>query len=205
MTNPSKVVAVSSINAHSSPRRRRRRRDRQSIGSLVRPPGTPRASASRFAGSMVTTTQRRPWRAPAAPGPPPIVVLPTPPEPQHTTTSAVAISASSSLTVVARAALSDRSPDGSPGRSPAARWSHGRALVWTTSGSRSCSSSSASASRCDLASMKLAPRVAELGCVAQRRADRGEVGLQVVALVEGVDDDRPELQTTLVRARARSR
>src|SRR5271156_2375922 len=47
---------------------------------------TPRASASRRAGSTVTTQARRPARAAASAKVADTVVLPTPPEPQHTTT-----------------------------------------------------------------------------------------------------------------------
>ena len=44
----------------------------------------PRALASRLAGSIVTTTALRPWRAPARARTAAVVVFPTPPLPQHT-------------------------------------------------------------------------------------------------------------------------
>ena len=47
-------------------------------------PSRPRASARRLAGSMVTTTARRPARAASRARTAAVVVLPTPPEPQHT-------------------------------------------------------------------------------------------------------------------------
>ena len=46
---------------------------------------SPRASASRRAGSMVTTQALRPRRAPSRAKAAEMVVLPTPPDPQHTT------------------------------------------------------------------------------------------------------------------------
>src|SRR5881227_4045015 len=49
----------------------------------------PRASERRLAGSMVTTTARRPCRAPSRARTAAVVVLPTPPEPQHTMTRRV--------------------------------------------------------------------------------------------------------------------
>ena len=56
----------------STPTARRGRRSASRTGSLVKPPGTPSASASRLAGSIVTTTHRRPMRArPAARAPRP--------------------------------------------------------------------------------------------------------------------------------------
>ena len=64
---------------------------------------TPRASASRRAGSTVTTQERRPARAAASAKVADTVVLPTPPEPQHTTTER---SATSSGSVVRRRAAS---------------------------------------------------------------------------------------------------
>ena len=78
-TRASKVGLVSSISAHSSPG--------QSpsiwVGVLERP-SRPSASASRLAGSMVTTTARRPRRAASRASTAAVVVLPTPPEPQQT-------------------------------------------------------------------------------------------------------------------------
>ena len=50
---------------------------------------SPRASARRLAGSMVTTQARRPRRAASRAKAADTVVLPTPPEPQHTTMDAL--------------------------------------------------------------------------------------------------------------------
>ena len=76
----SKVPLGSSMRAHSSPGQS------PSIcrGVLARV-STPSASASRLAGSMVTTQARRPRRAASRAKAADTVVLPTPPDPQHTT------------------------------------------------------------------------------------------------------------------------
>ena len=65
--------------AHSSPGQSPSMR----LGVSVRP-SSPRASARRLAGSIVTTTVLRPRRAPSSASTAAVVVLPTPPEPQHT-------------------------------------------------------------------------------------------------------------------------
>ena len=78
-TRSSKVLLVSSISAQSSPGQSPSMR----VGVPVRP-SRPSASASRLAGSIVTTTARRPARAASSARTAAVVVLPTPPEPQHT-------------------------------------------------------------------------------------------------------------------------
>ncbi len=80
-TSASKVDLVSSMSAHSSPGQS----PLTSRGSLVSSP-SPRASARRRAGSMVTTHARRPSCAACTASAAALVVLPTPPDPQHTTT-----------------------------------------------------------------------------------------------------------------------
>src|SRR3954451_1817464 len=78
-TSESKVLFVSSINAHSSPDQSPSMR--VGVSASV---SSPNASASRLAGSIVTTTARRPCRAPSMASTAAVVVLPTPPDPQHT-------------------------------------------------------------------------------------------------------------------------
>src|SRR5437879_3212380 len=87
VTRASKVLLVSSINAHSSPGHSPSMR----LG-VSESDSRPRASARRLAGSMVTTTDRRPWRAPSSARTAAVVVFPTPPEPQHTMTRRVRVS-----------------------------------------------------------------------------------------------------------------
>src|SRR6266550_684787 len=86
-TRASKVLLVSSIRAHSSPGQSPSMRLGVSASD-----SRPRASARRLAGSMVTTTDRRPWRAPSKARTAAVVVLPTPPDPQHTMTRRVRVS-----------------------------------------------------------------------------------------------------------------
>ena len=76
----SNVPFVSSIKAHNSPGHGPSIRP----GSLVND-SSPNASARRLAGSMVTTHDRRPARAPCSAMAAAAVVLPTPPEPQQMT------------------------------------------------------------------------------------------------------------------------
>ena len=79
-SSSSKVPLGSSMSAHSSPGQSPSIRR----GVLARV-STPRASARRLAGSMVTTQARRPRRAASRAKAADTVVLPTPPDPQHTT------------------------------------------------------------------------------------------------------------------------
>src|SRR5579864_1264162 len=85
-TRASNVLLTSSISAHSSPDQSPSMR--VGVSASV---SSPRASASRLAGSMVTTTARRPWRAPSKASTAAVVVLPTPPDPQHTITRRVRV------------------------------------------------------------------------------------------------------------------
>ena len=84
----SQPALVSSIAAHSSPRgvdagRRRTPSAGTRVAVLPSAP-TPSASASRRAGSTVSTSTLPPWStAAASPSAAAIVVLPTPPDPQH--------------------------------------------------------------------------------------------------------------------------
>ncbi|OLT19937.1 hypothetical protein BJF78_10280 [Pseudonocardia sp. CNS-139] len=91
-TISSKVRRMSSIIACSSP---------GPAASATRPgslpsAASPRACASRLAGSIVSTTVRRPRSAARSASAADVVVLPTPPEPQHTTTRVAGSSSSAS-------------------------------------------------------------------------------------------------------------
>ena len=79
---------------------------------------TPSASASRRAGSTVTTQERRPARAAARAKVADTVVLPTPPDPQHTTTER---SATRSGSVVAQPGSRHRPTPPRPARPPRRR------------------------------------------------------------------------------------
>jgi hypothetical protein len=79
------VAFVSSIIAHISPVPSGEVTPSMREGVLVRP-SRPRASARRRAGSIVTTTDRRPARAADMAMTAADVVLPTPPDPQQITT-----------------------------------------------------------------------------------------------------------------------
>src|SRR5918992_959951 len=79
VTRLSNVDLVSSISAHSSPGQSPSMRRAVSVSAP-----SPNVSASRLAGSMVTTTARLPRRAPSRASTAAVVVLPTPPVPQHT-------------------------------------------------------------------------------------------------------------------------
>ena len=183
-TSPSNVVAESSIKAHSSPGPS----TSSCTGSLVNPPGTPNASASRLAGSMVTTTQRRAVGVlPAVPSAAAVVVLPTPPDPQQTTTSAVAIRSSSSLTAAPRGRrqglLIDFAVESPPPRSDR----------------------QADLRQIERLGEPLATPVDEVPRRALRNSAAARSGessgafstRQIARPVEGIDDDRAEVQTAL--------
>src|SRR5581483_8794291 len=96
-TRSSNVPLVSSMSAHSSPGQSPSMR----VGVLPNAP-MPRASASRLAGSTVTTHARRPMRAPSRARAAAIVVLPTPPVPVVTTMERSATSARGATVLPAR-------------------------------------------------------------------------------------------------------
>ncbi len=90
VTRPSNVDFVSSIIAESAPPGTRSPFGSQRSVAISRgsfeSSSRPSALARRLAGSMVTTSERRPRRAPSIASTAALVVLPTPPLPQHTTT-----------------------------------------------------------------------------------------------------------------------
>ncbi len=190
-TSPSKVVAVSSISAHNSPGPSQTP-DVSRIGSLVNPPGTPSASASRLAGSMVTTTQRRPLRAPpAARAPPPrwsCRLRRSRSTPRRRPSRSRRRGRSFLLPQAHRPAPRSRRCR-EPGRQRAAGVAvRGRAP-------RRAATSRADGARAAALRKSAAARSGVL--------ERSQLCRQIVALVEGIDHDRPEPQTAFVLQRVR--
>ena len=200
VTSSSKVLFVSSIRAHSSPGQSPSIRDGVPVS-----PARPRASASRLAGSMVTTTARRPAFAASSASAAAVVVLPTPPEPQHTRMLRCATSSVSDAARVLAHTASGSASTSASRRSASSSSSVGPTWVVNTNGRCSCGSGRRSARRASCSPCSVGAVGAERGGRRERlglarpqagpcRLGGGErVGADAGELVvEAVDHHRPE-------------
>ena len=119
MTTSSKVRFMSSIIASRDPPADR---SIPGIGAgVLSSSDSPRDWASRRAGSMVSTTVRRPASAARTPRAAAVVVLPTPPEPQQTMMCVAGSASRASMSRVAADSHSAGLMGAAPVPSPAAR------------------------------------------------------------------------------------